>query len=252
MPAWPVVRPWAVVVVLGPLLLSGCFQALLREGPSTTLSFTCALMDPAQDDAIVVQSFLAPTAPSSLGIGAILGRLVTVLSNLTGRPPSIFSIDQQAGRDPPATGWNRSLLADQAGGFLRQRTVTFHILWVDSLRETGTGFVAGPGTVVVALDSVAAAADRLGRPLAQVAMGVLLHQVGHALGETNQGVPVQDRRILQREGPPGHDLDPASVLNMAWDDARTVTWAEGTTYDRYPATNVADWAAARSPGGVCT
>jgi hypothetical protein len=243
------VRPWKAVVLL-PLLAPGCFQALLREAPSSTLAFTCAMMDPVQDDAVVVESWRGPDL--ALNVTPLLARLVPVLANLTGRDARLFSVGEQAGPPVPVGGWDRARLEAEAGPYLRQRTVTLRVLWVGSMADPATGLVAGPGTVAVALDSVAAGAQRMGRPVESVAFAVLLHQVGHALGETNQGVPVQDPDIQEREGPPGHDKDPAAVLNAAWDDARTMAWAGNATYDRFSAADLADWAAARGPGGVCT
>ncbi|HUR64082.1 MAG TPA: hypothetical protein VM241_06350 [Candidatus Thermoplasmatota archaeon] len=242
-------RPWTVVVVLLPLLTAGCFQ-LLREGPSTTLGFTCAVLDPAQADAVVVESWLGPDV--RLNATPVLARLVEVLAGLSGRSLSAFSIAQREGPAVPAGGWDRVRLAAEAGPYLGQRTVTLRVLWVGSMAEPATGFVARPGTVVVALDSVMAGAQQVGRPVEPVALAVLLHQVGHALGLVNQGVPVQDPDIQEREGPAGHDRDPAAVLNAAWDDARTLAWAGNATYDHFGAADRADWAAARGPGGVCT
>ena len=159
---------WAVLL---PLLTAGCFQALLREGPSSTLGFTCAAMDPVHADGLLVQSWTAPGL--AFNATPALARLAPLLVNLTGRPPSAIQVEDRAGPAVPAGGWNRTLLAAQAQPFLRQRTVTLRILWVDSMAETATGFVAGPGTVVVAVDSVAAAAARTERPLPAVALGVL-------------------------------------------------------------------------------
>jgi hypothetical protein len=207
-------------------------------------------MDPVQDDAVVVESWLGPDA--ALDPAPLLARLVPLLANLTGRPPAAFSVALRQGPPVPAGGWDQAKLAAEAGPFLRQRTVTLRVLWVGSLAEPATGMVAGPGTVVVALDSVAAGAQRTGHPVDAAAFAVLLHQVGHALGATNQGVPVQDPDIQEREGPAGHDRDAAAVLNAAWDDARTMAWAGNATYDRFGAADLADWAAARRPGGVCT
>jgi len=234
-------------------LLAGCFQALLQAEPSTTLGFTCTLMDPTQADSIVLESWVEPgTWLTPANASTLLARFVPLLANLTGRPAGSISWSLADAPSPPAAGWNRTNLAGQAGPFLRQRVATMRIWWVASLREPATGLVAAPGAVAVALDSVAAAADRIGHPRAEVAFGVLLHQAGHALGETNQGVPVQDPDLQEREGPPGHDKDPTSVLNAGWDDARTLTWAANATYAGYPAADLADWAAARVPGGVCT
>jgi hypothetical protein len=246
-PASAAVRAW---VVLLPLLTAGCFQALLPQGPSSTLAFTCALLDPAQADAVVVESWLGPDA--SLDAKPLLDRLAAVLADLSGRPASAFSVSERGGPPIPAGGWTREALAAEGQGYLRQRTVTLRVLWVGSMAETATGTVAAPGTVVVAVDSVAAGAQLLGRSVPEVALAVLLHHAGHALGLVNQGVPVQDPDIQDREGPPGHERDPAAVLNAAWDDARTLSWAGNATYDGFGAADRADWAAARAPGGVCT
>jgi hypothetical protein len=241
------VRAWLVLL---PLLTAGCFQAILQAPGSSTLGFTCALMDPVQADGVVVESWLDPR--SGMDVRPLAEGLLPVLANLSGRPSSAFSVRHEVGPAPPAGGWNRTNLAGAASSFIHGRTVVLRIQWVESMAEEATGLVAGPGNVVVALDSVQAAASRLGRPPATVAFAVLLHQVGHALGATNQGIPIQDPDIQEREGPPGHDKDPASVLNAAWDDARTATWSDNSTYDRFPAPDLADWAAARAPGGVCT
>jgi hypothetical protein len=78
---------------------------------------------------------------------------------------------------------------------------------------------------------------------------VLLHHLGHALGLVNRGIPVQDPALHEREGPPGHEPDPASVLAAGWDRASTMEWAPGATYTRYSVGAVSDWQGARS--GVC-
>ncbi|HUR62330.1 MAG TPA: hypothetical protein VM286_08225 [Candidatus Thermoplasmatota archaeon] len=242
-------RAWRALLPLLPLVASGCFQALLQAPGSSTLGFACAMMDPVQADGVQVESWIDPRVSLDARPWAL--RLVGVLANATGRSPSAFAFRHEVGPPPPQDGWNRTNLADAATSFIHGRTVALRILWVESVAEEATGMVAGPGNVVVALDSVQAAALRIGRPVGDVAFAVLLHQVGHAMGATNLGVPVQDPDIQDREGPPGHDKDPASVLNAAWDDARTVTWSDNSTYDRYPAPVLADWAGARGPGGVC-
>ncbi|HEX2065597.1 MAG TPA: hypothetical protein VHI93_02185, partial [Candidatus Thermoplasmatota archaeon] len=232
-------RAWAALL---PLLTAGCFHALL-PGPSSTLAFTCAVLDPAQADSIVVESWQGPGV--TLDVAPLLARVADVLANASGRSPAAFSVAVREGPPVPEGGWTRDSLAAQGGPFLRQRAVTLRVFWVASLGEPATGLVATPGHVAVALDSVAAGAQRVGRAVPDVALGVLLHQVGHALGLVNQGVPVQDPDIQEREGPPGHHRDTAAVLHAAWDDARTLAWAANATYDGYTAADLADWAAAR-------
>jgi hypothetical protein len=232
-----------------PLLLAGCLQGLPGAGPATTLAFTCAVLDPVQSDSVLVEAWTGSGAGEPWpGVAA---RVAAALAEATGRPGA-FRAAVREGPPPPEEGWNRTTLQEWARGqdTLRQRVATLRLLWQPG-EGNATGTLLSPGVVLLAPEPVRAAAERLGRPEREVAIAVALHHAGHALGLVNEGVPVQERDIQEREGPPGHDRDPASVFHAGWEDARTALWAANATYDRYPASAAADWRAARQPGGVC-
>lgn len=245
----PLARTVRLLLAIVPLLLAGCFQDAFRD-PASTLGFACAVLNPALGGEVHIEGWSEPGLPDLRPLLAKLGR---ELANATGRADAGFRVTLVDEPARPAAGWNRSALEFWgARPYLAQGVATLHAGFVGSFGERdATGFVAAPGSVVVAWEGVRAAADRLGRSHEEAAFAVLLHHIGHALGEVNAGIPVQQSDIQDQEAPPGHDKDPASVLHAGWDDARTIVWANGT-YDRYPATSVRDWTAARAPGGVCT
>ena len=241
----PGVRAAAVGVVLAALLAAGCSDILVLP-PSTTFDFACAALD--HGERFTVQSWLDDDLPQGLeGTGEWLR---SPLSQATGRTAE--SIRIAGARDLPARaaapGGIMAWAADQ--DVFRTDGAILMVAWVPRLEDANaTGTVAAPGVVVLAHDTIAAAASA-GRTFDEIGLAVLLHHVGHALGAINLGIPVQDPDIQVREGPPHHDPDPDSVLHRGWDDVRTVEWHNGP-YDRFPAGALADWAAARSATGAC-
>ncbi len=236
-----------LVAVALSLVLSGCVAELLAPPATTVLSFACAVLDPVRAQAVVLESWGAmPGSPEA--VAALRDELV----RLTGRPAEAVTVRVQDEPEFPGA------VADAAGvvawgrehAFLEGDSVVFAILWLPSLGGNATG-ASGPGVVAVAADAAEALAGRLGRPPAEVARVLLLHHAGHALGLVNRGVPVQDPTIQDREGSPGHEPDPASVMNGGWEDARTASWSRNATYDRYSDGVAQDLQGAAAPDGVC-
>lgn len=234
------------------LATAGCFSEILPGPPVSTLAFACAAIDPETAERMrivtytgegIVLDLRRPTDALSVQLALVSGRDAGLTSHLVRTLP-----------DEPQGGWNETRLSAWVRDepFLGRGQVTLRILWLERLGEgNGTGLVAAPGAVVLSQAAIRDGAARLGRGEGDVATAVLLHFAGHALGVTNRGVPVQDPGIQEREGPAGHDADPASVLAFGWEDARTMAWAANATYDRFPDAALADWQAAKAPGGVC-
>ncbi len=233
------------------LALPGCFSEILAPPPRTTLDFTCAILDPEMER-ITIQSWLEEGV--SVDRGAALGALVLELQRITSRQAGDFTFSDHDLTDQGGA-WTATKLREWADAqyFQRRGEVFLRVLWLNDLGDGAdvAGVVAGPGAVAVSEAAILAAAQRLAQPSDVIARVVLLHEAGHALGVINQGIPVQDPEIQVREGPAGHEPDPASVMASGWDDARSMTWAENATYDSYSPALIGDWSAAREPGGVC-
>lgn len=242
----------AIVGVMGLLLLSGCFAELLPASAGTRLAFTCAMLDPQRASVAVLQSYVGEDV--HLDISVAITALRDELTILSGRDAADLGAVQRTGPAVPADGWNATTVAAWGASqpFQSGNRVLMRILWVDRLdddRLSGVAPVAG--TIALSQHAILAGAARLAADPSVVARAVLLHFAGHALGVVNQGVPVQDPDIQEREGPASHDPDPTSVLHAAWEDPRTMAWSAGAAYDRYPDDLHRDWAAAKAPGGVC-
>lgn len=243
---------WVLLAAALAVAVPGCFSEILPQPPVSTLAFACAAIDPATMPHLRVLTYVGDDV--GLQVEAATDVLEAALFNVSGRPPEGISRATLDAPAEPKGGWNESRLAawvrDQP--FVGRGQVTLRVLWVPELSDAHrTGMVPAPGAVVVSQAAVAEAAAATGHTRLEVATAVLLHYVGHALGATNRGIPVQDPDLQEREGPPGHDADPASVLAAGWEDARTVQWAANATYDHWPDAALADWQAARGEHGVC-
>ena len=239
----------ALALVVGS---AGCFSEIFPGPPVSTLAFACAAIDPLLASDLVIVSYTEDDIeiPAEDAIGVLAARLAEV----SGRDATLISVLPRDAPEAPESGWNESRLAAWVRDepFLGRGQVTLRVLWIETLEEgTLAGLVPAPGAVVLSQAAIAAGAVRINRTTQEVATAVLLHFTGHALGVTNRGIPVQDPALQEREGPPGHDADPASVLAVGWNDAQTMAWAANATYDHYPEAVLADWQAAREPGGVC-
>lgn len=240
----------AFALVLAAAALSGCFSEVLPVGPLTKLEFICAALDPQEAERFVVESWLGPGV--DLDVEDAQRALVAALGHLGARDGDIVLRPEEGPREP-RSGWNATGLRawqddrPATGG----NEVRLRVLWVRTLGDGRSSLEPAPGLVAVSQHAVREGAARMGVPENDVARAVLLHAAGHALGAVNQGIPVQDPDIQEREGPPGHDPDPASVLHAGWEDAATMAWAANATYDAYGPALRADWAAAVQPGGVC-
>jgi hypothetical protein len=246
------VRPTALAALVVAVASAGCLSEILPDEPVSTLAFACAAIDPivAPDLRIVSYTEDGIDIPTAAAIGVLADRL----ANVSGRDATFISVLQREAPEAPDSGWNDSRLTAWVRDepFLGRGQVTLRVLWLGTYGDgTHAGLVPAPGAVVLSQEAIVTGAERLGRTTEEVATAVLLHFTGHALGATNRGIPVQDPALQDREGPPGHDADPASVMAVGWDDARTMAWAANATYDHYPDAVLADWHAAREPGGVC-
>ena len=230
------------------LSLSGCFADLLVQGPMTTRNFACFVLDPEGPPLeIVVQaeseSAYDPVVPAT----ALEQELVRV----SGREPGSIGRSFLHGPAAPEGGWTQeSLDAWAATQVVEEADLRLHVLWAqeaDLLAPSGARLA--PGVVVVVHEEVVLGAERLERPVDEVAAWVLMHQVGHALGQVNDGVPVQDPDLAKRENPPKHDPSPGSVMHTGWHAAATMP--RNVTEPMYPEAALEDWDAARAPGGVC-
>ena len=231
---------------------AGCFSEILPGEPVSTLAFACAAIDPVDTPRMRLVSYTEDDV--EIPTAAPMGVLAARMANVSGRDPTLISVLPREAPPAPEDGWNDGRLAAWVRDepFLGRGQVTLRVLWLATFDGgTQTGFVPAPGAVVLSQEAIAAGAVRVNRTAEEVATAVLLHFTGHALGATNRGIPVQDPALQDREGPPGHDADPASVLAVGWDDARTMAWAANATYDHYPDAVLADWQAAKVPGGVC-
>jgi hypothetical protein len=116
----------------------------------------------------------------------------------------------------------------------------------------GTGDRLGPGAIAVSEAAILQGALRLNVSAPDVARAVLMHYAGHALGVVNDGIPIQDPNLQEREGPANHEPDPASVMHVGWHQASTMTWPVDANFTRYSDAVAASWqGAAASPDGAC-
>lgn len=241
----------ALALLVTATALSGCFSDILPAGPLTKLEFICAVLDPDEAERVVVHAWVGEDV--DLAFRDADRALLAEIERIGAREGDEVTLRVEDGPAAPRRGWNETSLREWwvDRPFASGNEVHLHVLWVHSLGGGLASLTPAPGLVAVAQDAVREGAERMGRPEAEVARAVLLHAAGHALGAVNQGVPVQDTDLQEREGPPGHDPDPASVLHAGWEDAATMEWAANATYSAFPAYLHADWDAAVREGGVC-
>lgn len=243
-------QAWTLLAIV--VASAGCFSEILPGPPVSTLAFACAAIDSDTVQRLRLVSYVADGV--DLDVAPATGALAQQLRELSGRDDSTMSLLIQDAPEEPKGGWTEPALAAWVRDepFLGRNQVTLRVLWLDSFGDGHqTGLVPAPGAVVLSQVAIEDGARRLGEDAAAVATAVLLHFAGHALGATNRGIPVQDPSIQEREDPAGHDADPASVLAVGWEDARTMAWDPATAHDRWPDAAHADWQAAKAPGGVC-
>lgn len=246
--------PRALPLALAALAVaaSGCFSEILPQAPVSTLAFACAAIDPGTVPRLRIVTYAEEGIV--LPVAAATHVLESRLAELSGRDAQAIVQATLPAPEEPKEAWNETRLADWVRGepFVGRGQVTLRVLWLEALGDGDqTGLVPAPGAVVLSQSAILAGAARTSHPADEVAVAALLHFTGHALGATNRGIPVQDPDIQEREGPAGHDADPASVLAVGWEDARTMTWAANATYDHWPDAALADWRAAREDPGVC-
>ena len=243
---------WALASVALLVALPGCFSEILPQAPVSTLAFACAAIDPATAPRLRIVTFADEDA--TVPVAAATDVLALRLAELSGRDTASVIEASLPAPDEPEAGWNESRLAAWVRDepFVGRGQVTLRVLWLESFADGHlAGLVPAPGAVVLSQQAILSGAARTGHPVGEVTVAVLLHFVGHALGATNRGIPVQDPDLEVREHPAGHDADPRSVLAVGWEDARTMAWAANATYDHYPDAALADWQAARADTGVC-
>lgn len=240
-----------LALVVAAVASAGCLSQIVPGPPPSTLAFACAAIDPATAPRMRVVTYVEAIG---VDVDAPMQALAEQLRLVSGRASQDVTPLRRAAPEAPEGGWTDAELEAWVRDepFLGRDQVTLRVLWLPTLEDGNvTGWVPAPGAVVLSASAIESGAARLHRPEAEVATAVLLHHVGHALGATNRGIPVQDPDLQEREGAPGHDADPGSVLAVGWETVPTMAWAANATYDHYPAAALADWQAARESEGVC-
>src|ERR1041385_4246989 len=238
----------AVAALAAVALTAGCFDEVFPVPPGTGMAFICAVLDRHDAKTVALQSWVGKGV--DLERQPALDALRAQVEAMSGRDDAHVKFTNRTGPPEPKAGWNESTVQTWSLGepYQVRSLVNLRILWVDSLGDGNlTGMAPAPGTIALSQLGIERGAAHLGIDEATTARIVLLHFAGHALGVVNQGIPVQDPDLQEREGPASHEPDPASVMNVGWEDARTMTWAPNATYDAYSAPLHADWAAALLP-----
>lgn len=240
-------RALALAVLLVSITGSGCVAELVGPGELTSQQFACEVLT---NDRVRIQVLVEDaTALSEAGVAPLRAELQRVAADGL---PGGRDVDVRFDTRRAQGAWTDSRLADEAQRVpvLQAGTVTARVYWLQSHEEPHRTLAnVGPGIVAVFEEPVWRAAAARNASADDVAAVVLLHAFGHALGVVNDGIPVVERSIGNREGPPKHDWDPASVMSVHWHHADTMQWTEGTA-PAWPASAHADWAfAARE--GVC-
>lgn len=246
------VRPVLVAFVLASTLLVGCVTELLEDEQTTVRTVSCAVLDPT------AQPVLLSLHREAGGRRVPLDALWAVAHELEGRGfgDGRFSAVESDLLEHDGA-WTVDELASWAADaeVLGADAVRLHVLWVgafDDADQVHTVRVVAPGVVAVSEAAVQAGAERSGRSETFLARALLFHVVGHALGAVNQGIPLNGTDPAAQEGPAGHEPDPDSVMNVAWERVTTLPPAGGNaTYAHYSDAVVDDWRAAWAPGGVC-
>jgi hypothetical protein len=230
------------------LAVSGCFAALIELPSESHFGFACRVLDPREADDVIVQVWRGEGVEMDLQRPAAI--LIDALANATGRSIQDFTYTHRHGPDPPRGSWNQTSLtawslerAPEARG-----PAILRIVVVDAWLTSGDRL--GPGAVVVSQAAAMAGAAQTGRSPTEVAGALFMHYAGHALGVVNDGIPVQDPNLQDREGPANHEPDPRSVMHEGWHSAATMAWPPGAGPLRYSDGVRQDWQAAVN-GGVC-
>lgn len=226
--------------------LSGCVTSIFVDTTLTTREFACEALSEGHKPSLVIEARVDER--TDLSPLDALAALRNAIADVGYRSPDSIEVRIVPVEDAPdvwdADAWSLEL-ADHDG---RQGLRTLHMVvyWVHDLPGTTTGMMLEPGVFAIDEGGLETKAGATGRPLQSVAVAALLHHAGHALGATNQGIPMQ----ANHEGQPGHDADVASVMHHSLHHGADPTWA-GVTYSNYTAALQADWAAAINDSLVC-
>lgn len=233
-----------LVLLLAPLLLSGCVSELLGPEEATTRTTACAVLQPDEVPELVVRVHQA--APARAGGSAWLDAIAEV----SGRAPERMSLDLRDGprHDGP---WTAMAMDEWLGEVrvLERDRVILHALWVPELSAgPETVDVWAPGVIAINASAADAGAEATGLGKAEVGLALLFHGFGHALGVVNAGIPMHSQDTTGREAPQHHEPETGSVMHVAWhrvdDMPVNVTLA-------YTEPIVEDWQQAVGPGGAC-
>lgn len=241
--------PFFLLTVALFAVLSGCLaNEFLAPIDETARTFSCAVLSDGDYPALLVRVEKDPAVRYS--VAGPVGHLREVVANHSEKALEAIELEIRVGFVPPEGGWTEEALADQAErhSFKAGRNVVvLTIWWTEGPLGAGTGTVLAPGLVVLAQDAITAKAAATGFPGEGVARAVLLHHVGHALGQVNDGIPMQQ----DHEGSAKHGSDITSVMHPTWHDAGPFPEPLAAPPEEYPAAVAVDWAAARAEGGVC-
>lgn len=226
---------WLLVLV--PLLLTGCFAELLGPPEVTTRTVTCAILDPQREVGI---TWYTPAGELPTTALAATDTWTAFVGNMTGREAEAFTVQTD---EPPPRPWDVLTLATwaQTRPVLDDGLVNIHVLWLPEIGEPGRSVLpVAPGVIMIN--------STVGHDLHTVT-GLLFHGAGHMMGIVNRGIPMHGPDLSGREGPAGHEPDPDSVMAEAWH--RVADLPVNATSDRYSDALIADWQHARGPEGVC-
>lgn len=227
--------------------LSGCFAAeFLGPTDQTTRLFACAVLSPTAYPLMTIH--VEKEEGIQFSVAHPLEVLRGSLINVTGRPGSLVEAEVATGVAPPEGGWHADSFEERAerSDFRADRdTVRLDIIWSASRHQDQTGMLVAPGLVFLSHPAIVELATATGSPLERTAAVVLLHHVGHAMGQVNDGIPMQE----DHEGTPKHEPDMASVMHEAWHSLDAPLGA--VPAPAYSDAVLDDWDAATDEAGVC-
>ncbi len=229
MGGWLVVR--IALLVLLVVAVSGC-TSWLDNSSASHLGFICRALDVEGEPDLRLHIWGEGWDAAALSVA-------TEVEAALGREDVPISFEVEAAPDGSDAEEVAAWAEDHR--FFRGRGLHMHLVWVPSVEGNVTGAVWAPGIVAVSREAVLMS----GLAPGDAATGMALHQVGHALGLVNNGVPVLDRNITSREGSPTHSADIHAVMHENW---HYVGASPGNTL-AFSSIDHAEWAAARD--GIC-